>query len=90
MQNAGGGAIVNFARAGLPQANMLAYNCAKAGNRGSERERWRWKEEIRDPRKRRGTRACGYGIEYCRDETQRSEALDQALGHRRDRGFPRL
>ena len=27
MQNAGG----NFARAGLPQANMLAYNCAKAG-----------------------------------------------------------
>jgi NAD(P)-dependent dehydrogenase (short-subunit alcohol dehydrogenase family) len=31
MQNAGGGAIVNFARAGLPQANMLAYNCAKAG-----------------------------------------------------------
>jgi NAD(P)-dependent dehydrogenase (short-subunit alcohol dehydrogenase family) len=31
MQNAGGVAIVNFARAGLPQANMLAYNCAKAG-----------------------------------------------------------
>jgi NAD(P)-dependent dehydrogenase (short-subunit alcohol dehydrogenase family) len=31
MQNSGGGAIVNFARAGLPQANMLAYNCAKAG-----------------------------------------------------------
>jgi NAD(P)-dependent dehydrogenase (short-subunit alcohol dehydrogenase family) len=31
MQNAGGGTIVNFARAGLPQANMLAYNCAKAG-----------------------------------------------------------
>ena len=31
MQNAGGGGIVNFARAGLPQANMLAYNCAKAG-----------------------------------------------------------
>ena len=31
MQNSGGSAIVNFARAGLPQANMLAYNCAKAG-----------------------------------------------------------
>ncbi len=23
--------IINFARAGLSQANMLAYNCAKAG-----------------------------------------------------------
>ncbi|ODS02612.1 hypothetical protein AUC71_01550 [Methyloceanibacter marginalis] len=26
-----GGAIINFARAGLSQANMVAYNCAKAG-----------------------------------------------------------
>ena len=31
MQSAGGGAIINFARAGLSQANMVAYNCAKAG-----------------------------------------------------------
>jgi NAD(P)-dependent dehydrogenase (short-subunit alcohol dehydrogenase family) len=31
MREAGGGAIINFARAGLSQANMLAYNCAKAG-----------------------------------------------------------
>ena len=31
MQAAGGGVIINFARAGLPQANMVAYNCAKAG-----------------------------------------------------------
>ena len=31
MQAAGGGAIINFARAGLSQANMVAYNCAKAG-----------------------------------------------------------
>lgn len=31
MRTAGGGAIVNFARSGLPQANMIAYNCAKAG-----------------------------------------------------------
>lgn len=31
MKEAGGGAIVNFARAGLSQANMVAYNCAKAG-----------------------------------------------------------
>lgn len=31
MRAAGGGSIVNFARAGLPQANMIAYNCAKAG-----------------------------------------------------------
>jgi NAD(P)-dependent dehydrogenase (short-subunit alcohol dehydrogenase family) len=31
MQTTGGGAIVNFARAGLSQANMVAYNCAKAG-----------------------------------------------------------
>ena len=31
MRDAGGGAIINFARAGLSQANMVAYNCAKAG-----------------------------------------------------------
>jgi len=31
MAKAGSGAIVNFARAGLSQANMIAYNCAKAG-----------------------------------------------------------
>ncbi len=31
MQKAGSGAIINFARSGLPQANMVAYNCAKAG-----------------------------------------------------------
>ncbi len=31
MREAGGGAIINFARAGLSQANMVAYNCAKAG-----------------------------------------------------------
>jgi NAD(P)-dependent dehydrogenase (short-subunit alcohol dehydrogenase family) len=31
MQAVGGGVIINFARAGLPQANMVAYNCAKAG-----------------------------------------------------------
>jgi len=31
MQASGGGAIINFARAGLSQANMVAYNCAKAG-----------------------------------------------------------
>jgi NAD(P)-dependent dehydrogenase (short-subunit alcohol dehydrogenase family) len=31
MRDAGGGVIINFSRAGLPQANMIAYNCAKAG-----------------------------------------------------------
>jgi NAD(P)-dependent dehydrogenase (short-subunit alcohol dehydrogenase family) len=31
MQAAGGGTIINFARSGLSQANMVAYNCAKAG-----------------------------------------------------------
>ncbi|HEX5327205.1 MAG TPA: SDR family NAD(P)-dependent oxidoreductase [Acetobacteraceae bacterium] len=31
MRDAGGGVMVNFARAGLAQANMVAYNCAKAG-----------------------------------------------------------
>ncbi len=31
MSKGGGGSIVNFARSGLPQANMVAYNCAKAG-----------------------------------------------------------
>jgi NAD(P)-dependent dehydrogenase (short-subunit alcohol dehydrogenase family) len=31
MQAAGGGVVINFARAGQAQANMVAYNCAKAG-----------------------------------------------------------
>lgn len=31
LQAAGGGVIINFARAGQAQANMIAYNCAKAG-----------------------------------------------------------
>jgi NAD(P)-dependent dehydrogenase (short-subunit alcohol dehydrogenase family) len=31
MRDAGGGSIINFSRAGAPQANMVAYNCAKAG-----------------------------------------------------------
>jgi NAD(P)-dependent dehydrogenase (short-subunit alcohol dehydrogenase family) len=31
LRDGGGGSIVNFARAGLAQANMAAYNCAKAG-----------------------------------------------------------
>jgi NAD(P)-dependent dehydrogenase (short-subunit alcohol dehydrogenase family) len=31
MTKAGSGSIINFARAGGPQANMVAYNCAKAG-----------------------------------------------------------
>jgi NAD(P)-dependent dehydrogenase (short-subunit alcohol dehydrogenase family) len=31
LRDAGGGVIVNFARAGAAQANMVAYNCAKAG-----------------------------------------------------------
>ena len=30
LQAAGDGLIINFARAGQPQANMIAYNCAKA------------------------------------------------------------
>jgi NAD(P)-dependent dehydrogenase (short-subunit alcohol dehydrogenase family) len=30
LQTAGDGVIINFARAGQPQANMVAYNCAKA------------------------------------------------------------
>jgi NAD(P)-dependent dehydrogenase (short-subunit alcohol dehydrogenase family) len=31
MRDGRGGSIINFARAGLSQANMVAYNCAKAG-----------------------------------------------------------
>jgi NAD(P)-dependent dehydrogenase (short-subunit alcohol dehydrogenase family) len=31
LRDAGSGTIVNFARAGHAQANMVAYNCAKAG-----------------------------------------------------------
>jgi NAD(P)-dependent dehydrogenase (short-subunit alcohol dehydrogenase family) len=31
LRDGGGGAIINFARAGSAQANMVAYNCAKAG-----------------------------------------------------------
>jgi hypothetical protein len=27
MRDSGGGSIINFARAGLPRANMVAYNC---------------------------------------------------------------
>ncbi len=34
MRDTGGGCIVNFARAGRPQANMMAYNCAKGGIEG--------------------------------------------------------
>jgi len=30
MRESGGGCIINFSRAGRPQANMVAYNCAKA------------------------------------------------------------
>jgi NAD(P)-dependent dehydrogenase (short-subunit alcohol dehydrogenase family) len=31
LKASGGGSVINFARAGLAQANMVAYNCAKAG-----------------------------------------------------------
>ena len=31
MAKTGGGSIINFSRAGAPQPNMIAYNCAKAG-----------------------------------------------------------
>lgn len=31
MREGGGGVILNFSRAGPPPANMVAYNCAKAG-----------------------------------------------------------
>jgi NAD(P)-dependent dehydrogenase (short-subunit alcohol dehydrogenase family) len=31
MKDGGGGSIINFSRAGTAQANMVAYNCAKAG-----------------------------------------------------------
>lgn len=31
LRDAGGGTIINFSRAGLAQASMVAYNCAKAG-----------------------------------------------------------
>ncbi len=31
MRDSGGGSIINFARAGLPRANMVAYSCARAG-----------------------------------------------------------
>lgn len=76
MQESGGGAIINFARAGLSQANMVAYNCAKQESRLSH-TRWRWKEEIRESVSMPWPRPCRYCIEHCRDETQRSEALGQ-------------
>lgn len=31
LRASGSGSIINFSRAGHPQANMVAYNCAKAG-----------------------------------------------------------
>jgi NAD(P)-dependent dehydrogenase (short-subunit alcohol dehydrogenase family) len=79
MRKAGGGAIINFARAGagLSQASMVAYNCAKAPGSRLSRARWSWKEEIRDPRQCSGAWAGRYRIEHCRDEIQRFEALDQ-------------
>ncbi|MGH8658301.1 MAG: SDR family NAD(P)-dependent oxidoreductase, partial [Gammaproteobacteria bacterium] len=30
LRESGGGCIINFSRAARPQANMVAYNCAKA------------------------------------------------------------
>jgi len=45
LQAAGNGAIINFARAGQAQANMVAYNCAKAEFRRSP-VRSRSREEI--------------------------------------------
>ena len=78
------GVIINFARAGLPQANMVAYNCAKAGIEAlTPHARARGKGS-RYPRERDCTGACGYGIQHCRDEAKRSEALDQTRRYRRD------
>ncbi len=42
MKSAGGGRIINFARASDPQAKMVAYNCAKAGVVALTRA-WLWK-----------------------------------------------
>src|SRR6266581_270477 len=39
MREAGGGAVINFARAGLSQANMVGYNCAKRASISRPRRR---------------------------------------------------
>ena len=87
MQAAGGGAIINFARAGLSQANMVAYNCAKAGIEALTRTLALEGQGPRYPRQCRRAWTCGYGVQHCRDETKRSEALDQTRRYRRGGGF---
>jgi NAD(P)-dependent dehydrogenase (short-subunit alcohol dehydrogenase family) len=90
LQAAGTGVIINFARAGQPRANMIAYNCAKAGIEALTRT---LALEGRDLSIRVNAIAPGlgrHGIQHCRDETERSEALDQARRYRRDRALPCL
>jgi NAD(P)-dependent dehydrogenase (short-subunit alcohol dehydrogenase family) len=87
LQAAGDGVIINFARAGQPQANMVAYNCAKAGIEALTRT---LALEGRDLGIRVNAIAPGlvrYGVQHCRDETERSEALDQARRYLRDRAL---
>ena len=43
MRDGGGGVIVNFARSGFAQANMVAYNCAKAGVEARSRAPSPWR-----------------------------------------------
>ena len=90
MQAAGGGVIINFARAGLSQPNMVAYNCAKAGIEALTRTLALEGRELRYPRQCRGARTREYGVQHCGDETKRSEALDQTRRYRRGGGFPRV
>jgi len=76
MQESGGGAIINFARAGLPQATWWPTT-APSRNRGSHTHAGTGRKRFGNPCQCRGPRPCRYCIEHCRDETQRSEALDQ-------------
>jgi NAD(P)-dependent dehydrogenase (short-subunit alcohol dehydrogenase family) len=69
---AGGGAIINFARAGLPQANMVAYNCAKAGIEANPYACTRG-QGSRHSRERDCARACGHGVQRGCDEAEEVE-----------------
>ncbi len=90
LQAAGDGVIINFARAGQPQAGMIAYNCAKAGIEALTRT-------VAPKGRDLGIRVnaiapglVGHSIQHCRDETKRFEALDQTQRYRRDCRLPRL
>ena len=90
MAKTGGGSIINFSRAGGPQANMVAYNCAKAGVDALTRT---LALEGRDIGIRVNAIAPGLvdtEVQHRRNEAGGPQALDQARRYRLSRCIPRL